>query len=109
MSQNLSSAAVVIGALRVKYENQEGYGETVCMRRLAWAFVARVNMRGYRKFVQRESNFNHFFLFWWGRKDPNTTIRRSSSAHQRNAILLAFRWRADGGPTLNAYLVALWF
>ena len=30
MSQNLSSAAVVIGALRVKYVNQEGYGETAC-------------------------------------------------------------------------------
>ena len=31
------------------------------------------------------------------------------SARQRNAISMAFRCRADGGPTLNAGLVALWF
>ena len=29
-----------------------------------------------------------------------------SSARQRNAIEMAFRWRADDGPTLNAGLVA---
>ena len=32
-----------------------------------------------------------------------------SSTRQRNAIKIAFRWRADDGPTLNADLVALWF
>ena len=41
--------------------------------------------------------------------DPNITINGTSSACQRNAISMAFRWRADGGPTLNAGLVALWF
>ena len=41
--------------------------------------------------------------------DPNTTKIRPSSARQRNAIVMAFRWRADDGPTLNAGLVALWF
>ena len=30
-------------------------------------------------------------------------------ARQRNAIQMAFRWRADDGLTLNAGLVALWF
>ena len=30
-----------------------------------------------------------------------------SSARQRNTIKMAFRWRADDGPTLNAGLVAL--
>ena len=30
-----------------------------------------------------------------------------SSARQRNAISMAFRWPADDGPTLNAGLVAL--
>ena len=30
-----------------------------------------------------------------------------SSARQQNAIEMAFRWRADDGPTLNASLVAL--
>ena len=30
-----------------------------------------------------------------------------SSARQRNAINMAFRWRANDDPTLNAGLVAL--
>ena len=41
-----------------------------------------------------------------GRKGPNTTISGLSSTHQRNAISMAFRWRADVGPTLSAGLVA---
>ena len=41
-----------------------------------------------------------------GRADPNTTIRGPSSACQRNAIYMAFCWRADDGPTLNSGLVA---
>ena len=53
-----------------------------------------------------------------GRDNPNTTKNGPSSARQRNAILMAFRlradavmaflWRADDGPTLNAGLVA-WY
>ena len=43
------------------------------------------------------------------REDPNTTISGPSSARQRSAIYMAFRWRADDGPTLKAVLVALWF
>ena len=50
-----------------------------------------------------------FILVDEWREDPNTTISRSPSAHQRNAIQMSFRWRADHGPTLNAGLVALWF
>ena len=34
-----------------------------------------------------------------GREDP---ISGPSLARPRNAILMAFRWRADDGPTLNA-------
>ena len=41
------------------------------------------------------------------REDPNTTISRLSSARQGPAIYMAFRWRADDGPTLKAVLVAL--
>ena len=48
-----------------------------------------------------------FFLFDEGRMDPNTTISGPSTARQRIAIYLAYRWRADNGPTLNAGLVAL--
>ena len=40
-------------------------------------------------------------------EDPNTTKSWSSSAWQRNAIEMAFLWRADDCPTLNASLVAL--
>ena len=64
-------------------------------------------MRGSRQFCQRESNFDTFFLVDDGRKDPNTTISGPSSARQLNAIYMAFHWRADVGPTLNAGLVAL--
>ena len=57
-------------------------------------------------FCQRGSNIRkRFILFYFsveeGREDPNTTISGSSSARQRNAILMAFCWRADDGPTLK--------
>ena len=49
------------------------------------------------------------FLVDEGRKDPNTTISGSSSARQRNANKMAFHWRANACPTLNAGLVAFLF
>ena len=66
-------------------------------------------MRGSRKFCQRGSNFDGFFsvLVDEGREDPITTISGPSSACQRNAILMAFHWHADGGPLLNSGSVAL--
>ena len=42
-----------------------------------------------------------------GRDDPNITKSGPSLVRQRNAIDMAFRWRADDGPTLNADLAAL--
>ena len=63
-------------------------------------------MRGSRKFCQRGSKFDNIFLVDEGKEDPNTAINR----HHRPASetpLLAFRWRADDGQTLNAGLVAL--
>ena len=59
-------------------------------------------MRGSRKFCQRVSNV---FLVDEARKVPNNTISWPPSARQQNAIEMAFRWRADDGPTLNAGLV----
>ena len=44
-----------------------------------------------------------------GRENTNITISRPSSARHWNAILMAFRWRADNGPPLNAGLLTLWF
>ena len=45
-------------------------------------------------------------IFFYERiEDPNTAINGPSSARQRNAILMAFRWRADVDQTLNAGLV----
>ena len=65
-------------------------------------------MRGSRKFFQKGSTFDKFFfVIDEGIEDQNITINRPSSARQRNAIKMAFRWRADDGPTLNAGLVAL--
>ena len=59
-----------------------------------------------RKFFQRGPNLITFFLVDKGIEDTNTAIIGPSSASQRNAISMAFRWRADDGPTLNAGLVA---
>ena len=47
-------------------------------------------------------NFD-IFLADVGMEDPNT----ASSPRQQNPILMAFPWRADDGPTLNADFVAL--
>ena len=68
-----------------------------------------LRMRGSRKFCQRGPtltfySFIFYFFFDEGREDSNTTISGPSTARQRNAIQMAFRWRADGGPTLNAGL-----
>ena len=57
-------------------------------------------------FVRGGPNLTRFFLDE-GREDPNTPISRPSSARQPNTIETAFHWRADGGPTLNAGLLAL--
>ena len=54
----------------------------------------------------RESFFP-FFLVEGGIEDPNTALIGPSSVRQPNAIEMAFRWRADDGPTLNAGMVAL--
>ena len=63
-------------------------------------------MRGSRKFCQRGSKFD-FFLVDVGIKDQNTALNGPSSARQRNAIEMAFRWWADVGLTLNADFVVL--
>ena len=64
-------------------------------------------MRGSRKFYQRGSNFDNIFLVDEGREDPNRLISGPSSARRRNAVLMAFRRRADDGPTLNVRSKAL--
>ena len=68
-------------------------------------------MRGSRKFCQKYrkgSNFDNVFFVVFlvdeGWDDRNTTLSGLSSARQRNSM--AFRWRADDGPTLNAGSVA---
>ena len=44
------------------------------------------------------------FVFYEGREDLNSTKRGPSSARQRNVIKMAFRWRTDDGPALNAVI-----
>ena len=58
------------------------------------------------KFCQKVFSFK-FFLVDKGREDTNTSISGPSSARQRNTIKMAFLWRANDGPPLNAGLVAL--
>ena len=64
-------------------------------------------MRGSRKFLTEGFTFDNVLVVE-GREDLNTTVSGPSSIHQRNAIYMAFRWRADDGLTLNVGLVALW-
>ena len=54
-------------------------------------------------------NLIFFSLLDGGIEDPNITSIGPSLARQRKAIEMAFRWRVDDGPTLNAGMVALWF
>ena len=49
--------------------------------------------------------FLFLFFVFRGREDSNITKCGPSLARQRNAIKMAFRWRACDGPTLNAGLV----
>ena len=59
------------------------------------------HVRIYKKFVRGGPTLTSFFLVDQGKEDQNITKSGPLPAHQRNAIM-AFRWRADDGPTLNA-------
>ena len=63
-------------------------------------------MSGSRTFCQMGSNFDGFYE---GREDPNSNISGLTPIRERNAIQMAFRWRAEDGQILNAGLVALSF
>ena len=67
------------------------------IKRTVRAFLS--DMCGSRKFCQRGFKFNNVDE---GIEDPNTTLSGPSSGIQRNAIKMAFRWRADDGTALNA-------
>ena len=58
-----------------------------------------------RKFCQRGSNLTILFFCLRGEGGYS----RPSSARQRNAILMAFRWRADDGQALNSGFVLFGF
>ena len=66
-------------------------------------------MRGSKKFCQRGSKIDKMFLVDEGNRDSNATIIGPSLARKQNAILMAFRWRANYGPTLNTGSIALRF
>ena len=62
-------------------------------------------MRESRSFFQRGLNFDKFFLLVdEGREDQLVTIATPAKRHK-----MAFRWRADDGPTLNAGSLAAIF
>ena len=66
-----------------------------------------VAMPGSRKFCQRESKFDGFFLIDGGDRGSKYRFNWAIIGPPANAFEMAFRWRADDGPTLNAGLVAL--
>ena len=84
------------------YQSVKIFAKVIRRQRLVLA------MRGSKKFHQRGPNSDNFFLM---RREniqiDNCNLNGPSSARQRNVIQLAFRWRADDDPTLNAVLVAL--
>ena len=55
--------------------------------------------------VRRGPNLITFFKLMGGIEVSDAATNGPTSAHQRNAIEMAFRWRADAGPILNAGLV----
>ena len=61
-------------------------------------------MRGSGKFFQRGSNSDNLYLVDEGREFQKTTRSGPLSARQRNAIKMAFRWRAYNDPTWNSGL-----
>ena len=65
-------------------------------------------MRGSRKVCQRGSDIDTF-LVDEGKGESNHNYKRATIGPPTKRHLMAIRWRADDGPTLNAGLVALWF
>ena len=67
-------------------------------------------MRGSKKVLAEGVQLGQsFFLVDEGKDAQNTytTIIGPLLARQQNAILMAFHWRSDDGPILNAGLVSL--
>ena len=72
-------------------------------------FTVFLKNRNISSKIKRSKVTDYAAFSWWGIEDRNTALNGPSSARQRNANEMAFRWRAGAGPTLNARLVALWF
>ena len=71
---------------------------------------SRLTCADLESFVRDGQNLITFFFLFLvdkGIEDPNTALNGPSSARQRNAIEIAFRWRPDDGPTMYAGVVAL--
>ena len=66
-----------------------------------------INMRGSRKFFFKWVQTDVFLVDVW-REDQNTTkTDHHRPTSETPADKMAFRWRADDGPTLNVGLVAV--
>ena len=109
LCQNCPSHSAPLNKIAVRAKNRN-----IFKLRLLLNHWIKLNMRGSKKFCQRGTKFDNFFfsilfLAHEGREDPNATVSVPPSARQGNAIEMAFCWRANDGPTLNAGFVALWF
>ena len=82
------------------------YGKAQCHANWYFKLDARI-----QKVLSDGSNSENvccfLFLVDEVREDPTTTKSGPSSARQQNTIEMAFLWRADNSPILNAGLVAL--
>ena len=64
-----------------------------------------LGIRGSRKFCERVSTFVNVYS-GLGQKGSNYHYKRVIISPPAKGHLMAFRWHADNGPTLNASLVA---
>ena len=63
-------------------------------------------MRGSRNLCQRGSNFDNAVFIWWDERWSKIPLK---VGHHRAASETPFRWRPNGGLTLNSGLLALRF
>ena len=68
---------------------------------------AKLFISSIRNHTRIQKVLDNVFLVDEGREDPNQLPLKAG--HHRPTSEMTFHWRVDGGLTLNAGLIALWF
>ena len=103
MSQNLAEQSDLIFVIHSHHTKKD-------IKRLENAslvFLGSIFYERIKKDLSEGSNFG-LCLVDEGREDPSNSQSGLSTACQRaKRLFMAFRWRADDGPTVSAGLVAM--